>query len=68
MVTCTDCDDYDLCVGCLIHDAHGHHPGHAFAPITEQQSILRNLINVRCRPGRSYHHAAICDGCEKVSA
>lgn len=68
MVHCDDCEDYDLCIGCLLKNAHGHNPAHAFSVIKEQQLGLKNLVLSRCRPGRHYHHAAICDGCEKVSA
>lgn len=65
MVTCTDCEDYDLCMTCLLKDAHGHHPGHTFALIHDGQFCLKSLVLSRCRPGRHRHHAAICDGCDK---
>lgn len=67
MVHCDDCEDYDLCVGCLLKNVHGHDPAHAFSVIKDHQLGPRSLALSRCRPGRHYHHAAICDGCEKVS-
>ena len=66
MVTCMHCDDYDLCMTCLLHDSHGHHPGHAFSLIHDRQFCLKGLVTSRCNPGRHYQHAAVCDGCEKV--
>ncbi|EEA19715.1 hypothetical protein TMatcc_009863 [Talaromyces marneffei ATCC 18224] len=65
MVHCDNCEDYDLCIGCLLKNSHGHNPAHAFSIIQENQLGLKNLVLSRCRPGRHYHHAAICDGCEK---
>ncbi|KAL1966005.1 hypothetical protein VTN77DRAFT_4945 [Rasamsonia byssochlamydoides] len=65
MVTCTDCEDYDLCLTCLLKDAHGHHPAHTFSLIHDREFCLKNLVLSRCRPGRHQHHAAICDGCDK---
>ncbi|EED14113.1 ZZ type zinc finger domain protein [Talaromyces stipitatus ATCC 10500] len=64
MVHCDDCDDYDLCVSCLLMNNHGHNPAHAFTIIKDHQLGLKNLVVSRCRPGRHFHHAAICDGCE----
>lgn len=65
MVHCDNCDDYDLCIGCLLKNGHGHNPAHAFSIISETQLGLKNLVVSRCRPGRHYHHAAICDGCDE---
>lgn len=67
MVTCVDCEDYDLCVNCLLENAHGHHPGHGFSLIQDRQFTLRSSVMSRCRPGRNQYHAAVCDGCDKVS-
>lgn len=67
MVTCLDCEDYDLCVTCLINDAHGHHPGHGFSLIHDRQFTLKSMVVSRCHPGRNQQHAAVCDGCDKVS-
>lgn len=66
MVTCTDCEDYDLCLTCLLKDGHGHHPAHSFSLIQDRTFCLKSLVLSRCRPGRHHHHAAICDGCDKV--
>ncbi|EEP82069.1 predicted protein [Uncinocarpus reesii 1704] len=30
LVTCFDCNDYDLCFSCMVENTHGHHPGHNF--------------------------------------
>ncbi|RHZ52523.1 ZZ type zinc finger domain protein [Aspergillus thermomutatus] len=65
MVTCTDCDDYDLCMTCLLKDAHGHHPAHRFSLLHDRDFCLKSLVQSRCSPGRRHQHAAICDGCEK---
>ncbi|RAL06350.1 ZZ type zinc finger domain protein [Aspergillus ibericus CBS 121593] len=65
MVSCLDCDDYDLCITCLLKDTHGHHPAHSFTLIHNRQFCLKSLVQSRCKPGRHHHHAAICDGCEK---
>jgi next-to-BRCA1 protein 1 len=65
MVTCVDCEDYDLCVNCLLENAHGHHPGHGFSLIQDRQFTLRSSVMSRCRPGRNQYHAAVCDGCDK---
>ncbi|KAE8350956.1 hypothetical protein BDV28DRAFT_150440 [Aspergillus coremiiformis] len=65
MVTCVKCKDYDLCITCLLKDAHGHHPAHNFSLLHDRPFCLKNLVLSRCKPGRRYQHAAICDGCEK---
>ena len=64
-VTCTVCDDYDLCIPCHVSLKHGHHPGHTFLPATEDTS-LDNMATRLCAPGRNIRHFAVCDGCEKV--
>lgn len=66
MVSCEDCEDYDLCLTCLLKDSHGHNPAHIFSLIREQKFCLKNLVLAKCRPGRQHAHAAICDGCDKV--
>ncbi|PYH90553.1 ZZ type zinc finger domain protein [Aspergillus ellipticus CBS 707.79] len=65
MVSCVDCDDFDLCITCLLKDTHGHHPAHTFSLIHDRVFCLKSLVESRCKPGRHHHHAAICDGCEK---
>ncbi|PYH76045.1 ZZ type zinc finger domain protein, partial [Aspergillus uvarum CBS 121591] len=65
MVSCADCDDYDLCITCLLKDSHGHHPAHTFALVQDRLFALKSIVQSRCNPGRHHHHAAICDGCEK---
>ncbi|KAJ5219825.1 Zinc finger ZZ-type [Penicillium chermesinum] len=65
LVRCNDCEDYDLCLRCLLRNKHGHHPGHTFHLGTDHNFCLKNLIMSRCLPGRQFKHAAICDGCEK---
>lgn len=64
-VTCTACDDYDLCIPCHVGMKHGHHPNHAFAPVSEE-STLDAMAIALCAPGRNMRHFAICDGCDKV--
>ncbi len=64
-VTCTVCDDYDLCIPCHVSLKHGHHPGHAFVAASEETS-LDTLATSLCAPGRSIRHFAVCDGCDKV--
>ncbi|KAF1979291.1 hypothetical protein BU23DRAFT_497325 [Bimuria novae-zelandiae CBS 107.79] len=63
-VTCTTCEDYDLCMQCHIDNKHGHHPGHAFKAATEQTSMPA-LADFLCNAGRNVRHSAVCDGCEK---
>ncbi|KAL4924683.1 uncharacterized protein BDV17DRAFT_284506 [Aspergillus undulatus] len=64
MVSCADCENFDLCTTCVLGHKHGHHPSHTFVLLGEHDAGLKNLILSRCKPGRGYHHAAICDGCE----
>ncbi|KAI9928037.1 hypothetical protein MW887_002889 [Aspergillus wentii] len=64
IVTCGDCEDYDLCITCLLKDQHGHHPGHTFSLLCDRKFCLKGLVMARCSPGRRHQHAAICDGCE----
>ncbi|KAA8569147.1 hypothetical protein EYC84_000817 [Monilinia fructicola] len=63
-VTCTDCEDFDLCIQCHVSLKHGHNPKHAFAFVDEDINhglIARTLL----APGRNISHAAVCDGCDK---
>ncbi|KAL4783930.1 hypothetical protein BJX76DRAFT_348176 [Aspergillus varians] len=64
MVSCADCEDFDLCLTCVLGHKHGHHPSHTFVLLGDHDTGLKNLVLSRCKPGRGYHHAAICDGCE----
>lgn len=66
LVRCNDCEDYDLCLRCLLRNKHGHHPGHTFHLGSDRDFCLKNLITSRCLPGRQFRHAAVCDGCDKV--
>lgn len=66
-VTCTVCDDYDLCIPCHVGMKHGHHPSHALGPASNE-TILDTLARNLCAPGRNMRHFAVCDGCDKVSA
>jgi next-to-BRCA1 protein 1 len=63
-VTCTACDDYDLCMECHVGNKHGHHPGHAFKAATSD-TALPALADFLCNAGRNVRHSAVCDGCEK---
>lgn len=63
-VTCTSCDDFDLCIKCHTVDAHGHHPAHGFKPATED-TVLPLAAETKLAPGRNVRHNAICDGCDK---
>ncbi|KAJ5632984.1 hypothetical protein N7490_009323 [Penicillium lividum] len=65
LVRCNQCEDYDLCLRCLLRNKHGHHPAHSFSLGSDRNFCLKNLILSRCLPGRRFQHAAICDGCEK---
>ncbi len=64
-VTCTVCDDYDLCLPCLVDMKHGHHPSHEFTAATGDVSLSAAAIRM-CAPGRNLLHSAVCDGCDKV--
>ncbi|KAI9667051.1 MAG: hypothetical protein M1829_005592 [Trizodia sp. TS-e1964] len=63
-VTCTTCDDYDLCLRCHMGQKHGHSPSHAFHPASDNVS-LNAEGKALCAPGRNVAHQAMCDGCEK---
>jgi next-to-BRCA1 protein 1 len=63
-VTCTSCEDYDLCLDCHVSNKHGHHPGHAFQAATSE-TALPALAHALCTPGRNARHSAVCDGCDK---
>lgn len=63
-VTCTVCDDYDLCIPCHVEMKHGHHPNHAFAPASDETQ-LSEKATAYLAPGRNLRHWAICDGCDK---
>ncbi|ORY01119.1 hypothetical protein BCR34DRAFT_575209 [Clohesyomyces aquaticus] len=63
-VTCTTCEDYDLCINCHIVNKHGHHPGHSFKAATPE-TTLTALADFLCNAGRNVRHSAVCDGCEK---
>ncbi|KAF1993086.1 hypothetical protein P154DRAFT_528042 [Amniculicola lignicola CBS 123094] len=63
-VTCSACDDYDICVECLVENKHGHHPGHAFEAATKD-TTLHPLAGALSNTGRNVRHSAVCDGCEK---
>lgn len=64
-VTCTTCDDYDLCISCHEQNKHGHHPGHGFKAATSETK-LSGVAEALCNAGRNIRHSAVCDGCEKV--
>ena len=64
-VTCTECEDFDLCIPCHIGMKHGHHPSHAFMPASEE-TTLNALASKLLAPGRNVRHQAICDACDKV--
>ncbi|KAF3915031.1 hypothetical protein ABW21_db0201268 [Orbilia brochopaga] len=62
-VTCTVCEDYDVCLPCHTSQRHGHHPSHAFIPATKD-TLLDTLSMTLLSPGRGARHHAICDGCD----
>ncbi|KAF3087376.1 hypothetical protein TWF569_008395 [Orbilia oligospora] len=61
-VTCTVCEDYDICLPCHIAQKHGHHPMHGFTPATKD-TPLDAIGTALLEPGRGIRHHAICDGC-----
>ncbi|KAJ8066908.1 hypothetical protein OCU04_004293 [Sclerotinia nivalis] len=63
-VTCTDCDDFDLCIPCHLSLKHGHNPKHAFAFVDEDANHSP-VAHALLAPGRNTAHAAVCDGCDK---
>ena len=64
-VTCVQCDDYDLCLGCHMLNTHGHHPAHHFKPAIDGAAL--SLAQEALLPaGRNFRHTAICDGCDKM--
>lgn len=63
-VHCQTCDDFDLCKNCFVKDTHGHHPAHAFEPVTPGDNP-EPMVKARLAPGRNTSHKAICDGCDK---
>ncbi|EME46621.1 hypothetical protein DOTSEDRAFT_70590 [Dothistroma septosporum NZE10] len=63
-VTCTTCDDFDLCIKCHTSNKHGHHPAHGFEPSTAE-TILPLAAETKLAAGRNVRHNAICDGCDK---
>jgi next to BRCA1 gene 1 protein len=67
LVSCTDCADYDLCMMCFSQGDHGHHPAHVFQPVSKDSPHISSHILSLCKAGRGFRHAAICDGCDKVS-
>ena len=66
-VTCTKCEDYDLCIPCHKSLKHGHHPGHPFVPASDDATMDEHALNL-CAPGRHTQHRAVCDGCDKVNS
>ena len=64
-VTCTYCEDYDLCLPCLVGMKHGHHPSHEFKSATDETPLSAAATRL-CSPGRNMLHFAVCDGCDKV--
>jgi len=64
-ITCTSCDDYDLCLRCHSKNQHGHHPGHGFTAVVPNLGL--SLLQKYLLPaGRNVRHAASCDGCDKA--
>ncbi|KAF4633051.1 hypothetical protein G7Y89_g5075 [Cudoniella acicularis] len=60
-VTCTTCDDFDLCISCHRNAEHGHHPKHAFAPAVEDAD-LDIVAQALLAPGRNVGHNAYIYG------
>ena len=52
---------------CFSLGDHGHHPAHRFEPVSADASQISSRILSLCEAGRGLVHAAICDGCDKVS-
>ncbi|KAF2274964.1 uncharacterized protein EI97DRAFT_443540 [Westerdykella ornata] len=63
-VTCTTCEDYDLCFYCHMQNKHGHHPGHVFKAALDDVK-LPAVAAFLCKAGRNVRHSAICDRCNK---
>lgn len=63
-VTCSTCDDYDLCIKCVGLNNHGHHPAHGFEPATPE-TVLPVACKAKLAAGRNVRHSAVCDGCDK---
>ena len=66
-VSCTTCEDFDLCIPCHVNLKHGHHPGHTFRPATTGVTLDGHAAAL-CPAGRNMIHYAFCDGCDKVSS
>lgn len=64
-VTCTVCEDFDLCTSCHTKNKHGHHPAHGLKPATEK-TMLTMSAEAMLAPGRNVRHHALCDGCDKT--
>ena len=63
-VTCTACEDFDLCLKCHLNNNHGHHPAHGLKPATTETVLPLNGAAMLAA-GRNVRHNAICDGCDK---
>ncbi|KAL9105075.1 MAG: hypothetical protein Q9163_000088 [Psora crenata] len=66
-VTCTTCDDYDLCIPCHVSMKHGHHPGHSFEPAVNGM-VLDPMATKLLGAGRGLHLWATCDGCHQAQS
>lgn len=66
-MSCDNCPDFDLCGDCFAEDQHGHHPGHAFRPVSEENFVGASHLYAKFDAGRGVVHDALCDGCDKVS-
>ncbi|KAI9716492.1 MAG: hypothetical protein M1828_007652 [Chrysothrix sp. TS-e1954] len=64
LITCLDCEDYDLCIACHVQNTHGHHPAHAFEAISKDAEMPGFGVSL-LKPGRNIRHTAVCDGCEQ---
>jgi len=64
-VTCQKCEDFDLCLDCLVRNKHGHHPGHSYVPV-ESSMDLTPLQKMYAKPASGVRHNAFCDGCNMV--